>query len=1095
MIVSQMWSRVFLLLIGLALLPAVSGAQSSMPEWDVTQPKGTVRHIEFTTQEGTIQSLDISPDGKWLVFDLLAHIYRLPINGGEAVVLTQDSGIAVNYDPAYSPDGTGLAFISDRAGTPSLWIMNPDGTAPRLLLDGGEKSWIGQPAWAPDGTAVFVTRYYVRAHTPQTWVVPTQIWRVPINGRPAERVIGHAMSFVNRPSVSPDGRYLYYERMDAPDNIDGYFQVGDRHHVRRLNLETGADEGVTEAMGQRAYWDTPFHATAPEISPSGQELAFVRRVPFEQISVGDKTYNRSTGLWLRRLDEGTERLLLSPINPDLTDTKNGYHLRFANGYSWSADGRYIFLPKGGQIHRIDVETGQTKIIPFTAHVERTISEKSSPQFRLSATTYTPSYLQRPVSSADGRTTLFAAGGRIWKAAFPDGAPVPLVDTGRAIQDAPAWSADGKWIAFTTWDDAEGGHVWKVRPNGRGLKKLTAERGEYLNPAWSQDGASIYLVAGTGAMFRGHVMRDNPHFRLLKLPAEGGNAELLRHLPLIVRPDVRADGQLTYVEPIAPYAWPGAASGVSEYQPRMALVAIDEDGSNRREIATFPFSQDAALSPDGTQVAFQEGGNVLLGTLPADDGNAPYFNRSEFQENLKWVSQAGGIDPNWYAPGQLEFMNGNSYFRYDIRTGVLKQRELAPEFRKRATSERLVLQNARILTMSDRKVIESGTIVVSEGRIECVGACEIRRADHILDAAGMTVIPGLIDAHAHVPWDSGIFRQRNPALSVYLAYGVTTLFDPAVRAEQVFPSADLCGAELLICPRVVTTGPPLMPDLDMKQIRSVQDAIDEAKRLAAWGVVSLKQYAQPRRDVRQWIVEAARREGLGVTGERMNLYFDLAMIMDGQSGWEHILAEYPISSDVVKFVVQSGANYTPALQATGQGLYPSEYWRSRMDMDHSEKLKQFTPWYVIGRFRNAAQRPMKEYPVLFWMDTVREIVRAGGSVSAGAHSREDGIGLHWEIWTLATELTPVEALEAATLNPSRYLGFGEDLGTIETGKLADLVVLNANPLDDIQNTADIAYVIKNGILYDGDTLDEIWPEPQAYGPRPWMLPEKVGATSH
>lgn len=1063
-------------------------AQEAAKDWDVTKPRGKLREIAFKTTEGTIQSIDVSPDGEWLIFDLLAHIYRLPVSGGQAEALTQNSGIAINFDARYSPDGESIAFISDRGGALSLWIMNADGGGAREVLDGGEKSWIGQPVWAPDGNSVFVTRYFIRTHTPQTWVVPTQIWQVQIESGSAERVVGGAMSFVYRPSVPGDGAYLYYERMDAPDNVDGYFQVGDRHHVRRLNLETGKDEAVTEPMLRRAYWDTPFYATAPEISPDGETLAFVRKAPFETTPVEDKRFARSTGLWLRNLDQGTERILTSPINPDLTDTKNGYHLRFANGYDWAPDGTAIYLPDAGSIRRIDVASGAVSTIPFSAQVRRTISEKAAPDFSLSAKTYRPRYFQRPASSPDGRRLVFQAAGRLWTMAFPDGDPQPLVTTAGADQYAPAWSPDGKWIAFTTWNDEEGGHVWKVRASGGKPVKLTERRGEYLNPAWSPDGGTLYAVDGTGALFRGLSMTDNVNYHLVRLPSEGGTPERIMRLETIVRPAVGADGRLAFVAPVAPYAWAGAASGQDEYTARTGLVTMRADGSDRRTIATFPFSQDAVLSWDGAQVAYQEGGNILLGTLPASSEDTAFFNRTEMNETLRWVSQEGGVDPNWFAPDRLEFMNGETYYRYDAATGEIARRELSLELPRQAPSERLAFENVRILTMKDRRVLEQASLVISEGRIVCVGMCETRDGDRIIDATGKTIMPGLIDAHSHLPWDAGIFRQHHPGLAVYLAHGVTTLFEPAARPEEVFPSADLCGAEAVLCPRVLTTGPPLMPDLDMKKIRNPQYALEEARRLKGWGAVSLKQYTQPRRDVRQWITDAAREEGLGVTGERMNLYFDLAMIMDGQSGFEHILAEYPVSTDVATFILQSGVNYTPALQATGQGLYPSEYWRARMDMMGDPKLRRFVPWRVLGRFRGAAMRPMSEYATALWMKTVREIVKGGGSVSAGAHSRADGIGIHWEIWTFATGLTHMEALETATVKPARYLGFGDDLGTLEAGKLADLLVLNSNPLDDIQNTTDIMFVIRNGVVYDDETLDEVWPQNRAYGPRPWAMEE-------
>jgi imidazolonepropionase-like amidohydrolase len=208
-------------------------------------------------------------------------------------------------------------------------------------------------------------------------------------------------------------------------------------------------------------------------------------------------------------------------------------------------------------------------------------------------------------------------------------------------------------------------------------------------------------------------------------------------------------------------------------------------------------------------------------------------------------------------------------------------------------------------------------------------------------------------------------------------------------------------------------------------------------------------------------------------------------MDGQSGWEHPITEHPTYSDVARFAAAAGTNHTPAMQTAGQGLEASEYWQGRTGMQRDAKFLRYTPWREIPNFSDQLQRPLAEYPIVYWTETAKDILRAGGSVSAGAHSKWDGVGAHREIWTFATALTPMEALETATVHPARYLGLDRDLGTLEPGKLADFVVLDANPLDDIRNTAEITYVAQGGVLYDDETLDRLWPDPAPYGPRPWL----------
>ncbi len=1062
-------------------LPLVS--VSAREDWDTTQPRGVVREIDFTTTEGTIQALDVSPDGRWILFDLLGHIYRIPASGGAAECLTQASGIALNYDPRYSPDGRRIAFISDRTGQNSLWVMNADGSQARLVAEGGS-SWIGEPAWLPDGLSIVAVRHFIRGKSPFGSTDPTQIWRFPLTGDEATRLLGGALSFVGNPGLSPDGLYLYYEQHSDPQNIDGLFQVGDAHHVRRLDLRSGASQPVTEPESRKMYWGTPLYAAASEISPDGRRLAFVRRVPFQIMSYRGRSYEHATGLWIRDLDSGRERLLTSPITPDHLDTSSGYHLRFAPRHAWTGDGRSIVFTAGGQIRRVDISSGELTTIPFSARVRRTISEmaraKVPPERHESRTPF----IRHATSSPDGNTLLFEAAGRLWRMGFPGGTPQLLTtEDGADTQFTPSWSPDGRRITYATWKDGAGGHVWSLPRSGGRALRMSREPGEYLHPTWSPDGRRLLAIRGSGAMFRGLSLQENPYFELVQLHPPG-MAQPLARLTQLGPFAFGPDGRIYFVERTSTSAWTGPASGQSEYQRRTVLISIQPDGGDRREHAYFPFAREAAVSADGASVAFREAGNILIASLTSGTG-VPFLNRDDETTPIHWLSRTGGLDVRWRNASELEFVNGARYFRHDRKTGRTDSIEIELPVQPRAGPRRIALTGARILTMQARRVIEQGSLVVTGNRIECVGECDIRGVDRVIDARGKTIIPGLIDAHSHPQWDSGLLRTHHPGLAAYLAYGITTVFDPSASEESVFPSADLIASGRLRGPRTFSTGPAETPDGDVRPICSYQDAHDSVQRLASWGAISLKQYMQPRRDQRQWLTEAVRQHGsMGITGERLNLHFDLGMIMDGQSGWEHVLTEHPIYSDVTRFVAAAGTNYTPALQAVGQGLYPSEYWRARQDLREDAKFRRFTPWRNLARFTTLPQRPMREYPIVFWTEGVKDILRAGGSVSIGAHGREDGIGPHWEIWTFASAITAMEALETATLNPSRYLGLGADLGTLERGKLADLVVLNGNPLDDIRSTIDIEFVMQDGVLYDDESLDRIWPGAEPYGARDW-----------
>src|SRR5213595_2323804 len=118
-------------------------------------PLKSDRKVEFTTDEGTWLSLDASPDGKTIVFELLGDIFTLPIEGGQAKLIS--GGMAFDSQPKFSPDGKWIAFLSDREGSENIWIMHPDGTEAKQISKETNAEF-ASPAWAPDGKYIFVSK-------------------------------------------------------------------------------------------------------------------------------------------------------------------------------------------------------------------------------------------------------------------------------------------------------------------------------------------------------------------------------------------------------------------------------------------------------------------------------------------------------------------------------------------------------------------------------------------------------------------------------------------------------------------------------------------------------------------------------------------------------------------------------------------------------------------------------------------------------------------------------------------------------------------------------------------------------------------------
>ncbi|MFW6201150.1 MAG: hypothetical protein ACOC8B_01110, partial [Gemmatimonadota bacterium] len=384
-----------MLTFALAAGPLLAQDAAEGGDWDVTRARGETREIEFTTDEGTWLSVDVSPDGRWVVFDLLGHIYRMPADGGEAEPLTQGSGVALNYHPRFSPDGDRIAFVSDRGGQNDLWVMDADGGDPRAVFeDRGVR--VSTPAWTPDGRYIVVQR---------TGEDASGIWMYHVEGGTGvELVEGREAAW---PSVSADGRYLYYQVRSGSDALNGDYQV------RRMDLREGdvVDLTTGDADGAASSRVSSGGAFAPEVSPDGRWLAFGRQIPDGTISFRGHRYGPRTALWLRDLETGAERVLMDPISVAIESGSKS--LRILPGYAWSADGRSIVISQGGKVRRVDVAGEEVTTLPFSARVRRTISEMARPSVAIDDGPLRARFLRWHRASPDGRRLAFQAVGRVW----------------------------------------------------------------------------------------------------------------------------------------------------------------------------------------------------------------------------------------------------------------------------------------------------------------------------------------------------------------------------------------------------------------------------------------------------------------------------------------------------------------------------------------------------------------------------------------------------------------------------------------------------------------------------------------------------------
>ena len=1080
--------------VGLLSLPApallAQEGTDDPKDWDVTAPRGETREIEFATSEGTWMSVDVSADGAWVVFDLLGHVYRVPASGGEATSLTQSSGVAVNFHPRISPDGSTIAFISDRGGQTNLWLMDADGSNPRPVFESQTlRAW--EPAWSPDGRFIVVRR------------APTQrgsggagLWMYSRDGGEGVELVGSDYSGAAWPAFSPDGGSLYFQIRTAPAGTwSGRTDLMQGHkQIRRLDLETGQVDEITSGITVQQGQTSSAGGIAPEVSPDGRWLAFARRIPDGTISHKGLRFGPRTALWLRDLETGAERLLMDPIEVDMAEGMKVS--RDLPGYAWTRDGGSIVIAAGGRIRRVDVASGDVSTIPFTALVQRTISEMAGrPQAALGET-FTVKFPRWTASSPDGSRLAFQAVGRIWVMDLPDGTPARLTGDDFAPSEmSPAWSPDGRDIAFTSWADEAQGHVWRVPADGGTPQQITLRAGEYLNTAWSPDGADIVVTRGSGATSHGRTVANNQYYEFVRVPADGGEATLITRVerpytggrPMMPRrPIAQAsfgpDGRLFYPETTLPMG--GEPTGTE-------ITSIRLDGTDRRVHFTLPDADEAAVSPDGAWLAFQEGDNVFTMPFPygGTGSNTVRIAKRDGQLPVTQVSLEGGIHPRWRDANTLEFVSGPRYYTHDAATGDTEEIPIRLELPRNIAPGSVAFTGARIITVDNDRVIENGTVVVRDGRLACIGECDASGADQVFDASGRTIMPGLIDMHAHHHRDhEGVIPQRNWESGIYLAYGITTTLDNSQWSSNVFAAAELTEAGAMIGPRAYSTGDPIYSGDGARQneITSYEAADQNVARLMSWGAVSIKEYMQPRRDQRQWVTEAARERGLRVTAEGGDLEYNLGMIMDGHTGWEHPMSYTPLYSDVAKFFGQAEAVYSPTFMVGGPGAWNEEYFYQTYEIWKDPKMRRWLPWrMLIPSTRRRMLRPETDYSFPLMARGLGDIIEEGGWGAIGAHGQLHGLGSHYEVWMAAAGTDAHTGIEIGTIHGAHFLGLEHELGSLTEGKVADFLVLGSNPLDDIRNTADIAYVIKDGIVYDAGTLDELWPEEKPFGSYYWV----------
>lgn len=1070
---------------GLVLAVASATAQPGKDDkkWDVSKTHGPSKTTEFTVTEGTWMNLDISPDGKKIVFDLLGDIYEMPATGGDAKLLR--GGRAWEVQPRYSPDGKKIVFCSDAGGGDNAWIMNTDGSN-AIQVTKENYRLINNPVFTPDGQYIVARKHFTSTRS----LGAGEIWMYHITGGEGIQLTKRKndQQDVGEPCVSPDGRYIYFSEDVYPG---GYFQYNKNPNsqiyiIRRYDTEKGSLDN---------YVTGPGGAMRPQISRDGKKLAYVKRV------------REKTCLYIRDLSTNEEWMAYDQLSKDQSEAWAIFGV-YSN-FNWFPDNEHVAIWAKGQIHKLAVmqarnqdQTGAhipDEVIPFKAICRHEIEDALHFQQKIDGDEFTAKMIRHTVTSPDEKWVVFNAVGYLWKKEMPNGKPMRLTNTSD-FEYEPAFSPKGDALVYVSWNDENMGAIWKYDMKSGKSAKLTSVKGIYRTPRFSSDGKQLVFVKDYGNGYQGYTFCNEPGIYTMDLSSN--TVKLVSNQG--EQPHFSTDGKRIYY--------------LSGGYPHFEYRSCDLDGNHIKTHFTSKYGNDFRVSPDEKWVAFRELYNVYVAAFP-HNGVSLDLSGNMGSVPVSKVSRDAGNYMHWSADSKkLHWMLGEEYFTVDLnkRFNFL---EGAPDsippldtmgikmnlvVKTAKPTGKTVLKGARIITMKGNEVIENGIIVIGGNKIEAVGKAsdiQIPAGAKIIDISGKTVMPGMVDVHAHGGhFFDGLNEQKHWPYYANLAYGVTTMHDPSATTEYVFSESEMVKAGNIVGPRVFSTGTILYgAEGDFKAvINSIDDARSAIRRMKAVGAFSVKSYNQPRREQRQMIIQAAREQQMLVVPEGgSTFYYNMTHIMDGHTNVEHNIPVVPYYSDVINFWKNSKTGNTPTLIVAYGGVNGENYWYQKTNVWEKTRLLRFTPRNVIDeRSRHRTAIPDEEYDNghLLVSRSCKKLAENGVKINMGAHGQLQGLGAHWEMWMLQQGgMSNHDVLRAATLTGAESLGLDQSIGSIEKGKLADLIIMDKNPLEDIYNTETIVYTMINGVLYDAETMNEYFNRDKRHNRFYWEMPNSMNSS--
>ena len=971
--------------------------------------------ITLDTERFTQPHISISPDGKQLLFDVLGDLYRVPTTGGRAQKVLEDQ--AWMSHAVWAPDAKRFAFWSDYNGSPGIYLSDSLGSAPKLWYKADVLFRPMTAQWRANGDVLLQEG--------------RQLYQVSSEGKKQAVPLANSIQQDQPRSFAVVGKHLY--------------SLGE--HLMRQDLKSGRVEKLQKIP----------KANQLRVNPQQTHYAYLRAIPKK------RGYFE---LWLATLHTAEKQKIA---------TLQAEPMTFPS-YNFAPNGELFFV-QHGNIKAYALRDDRVHTIPISLNSKKTILAPLQPEPRTIGDRVKLSATRWPQWASTSSTLYFGRLGKIYKQAKGKQA-TSFIAPENALVYGPALSPDEKQLVYTSLNKEKNGkgHLMLSPVDGGKPQQLTQKPGRYLNPSWSADGKHLVFIADTNptGVPTHKASSTNWELKICVLELASGRIDTLRsvfpHDPSPERfyptPVFAADRKSVYVNTYAETT--SAEQGAMLYQ-----VAVNKGAILKRW--KLPSVDEARVSPDGETLAMIVQKKLLLAKFEPDTAlqiTDTIATPEGIPAYLQWNTNKSLV---WEEGPGARIWNDKAHNVYRA-TGLS-----VPRPKPHST---YAIINAHILPMDKSGSIAKGYVLVEENRIKKVGKMkEIKLPNAMprLDVQGASLLPGMIDTHAHVAhYPRALMGIPHPFLDGFLSFGITTLFDPSSNTAIARGYAELEKTGQFLAPRLYSSGPPLMGRprrTEYSLIPSLKAAQQLVRAYKKRGFFVLKEYDQLNRYARQRLRKAAKQEGMGIVSHvSVGVVQKLSRVVEGVGGLEHEISNSPLYKDVAQFMGQSGVVYTPTLMVSPGGLfqaYPNSlktYRKKLLRWNDRHKVNKWSenpyPQAYDSMLKAGRKRAAR---------TLAKLVKEGTLLSTGAHGNgPPGLATHWEMWGMTYDdgIQNWEALRAATYNGAVKLGLADELGSIREGKLADMIIVGGNPIQDIKNSANVLYVIKNGEVYHADTLKPV-----------------------